>query len=96
MSKINVFLSKRLYYCRTICGRGRTYLALSIDSLGYYKYNRRLYLELGLEMSSISATFYKQQNRQTHTDQVYANKPGRRKIRAEQRLANINKEWKKR
>jgi hypothetical protein len=35
-------------------------------------------------MSSISATFYKQQDRQTHPDQVYANKPERRKIRAEQ------------
>jgi hypothetical protein len=70
------------------------YFAVSIDSLGYYEYNRRLYLELGLEMSSISATFYKQQDRRTHTDQVYTNKPERRKTRAEQRLANINKEWK--
>ena len=54
----NVFLPKRSYYCQTICGRARTYLAVSIDSIGYYEYNRRLYLELGLHMTTITAVFY--------------------------------------
>jgi hypothetical protein len=59
----NVFLPKRSYYCRTICGRARTYLAVSIDSIGYYEYSRRLYLELGLHMTTITAVFYKQQDK---------------------------------
>jgi hypothetical protein len=63
----NVFLPKRSYYCRTICGRARTYLAVSIDSIGYYKYNRRLYLELGLHMTTITAVFYKQQDKRRET-----------------------------
>jgi hypothetical protein len=91
----NVFLLKRSYYCRTICGRARTYLAVSIDSLGYYEYNRQLYLELGLEMTSITKAFHKQQDKRREADQAYANKPERRKLRAQQRLANINKEWQK-
>jgi hypothetical protein len=89
----NVFLPKRSYYCRTICGRARTYLAVSIDSLGYLEYNKRLYLELGLELSCIAAGFYNQQDQRRNMDQVYANTPARRKLRAQQRLENINKEW---
>jgi hypothetical protein len=70
-------------------------LAVSIDSLGYYEYNKLLYLELGLEMSSIIELFYKQQDKCRETDQAYANKPERRKLRAQQRLDNINREWQK-
>jgi hypothetical protein len=89
----NVFLPKRSYYCRTICGRARTYLAVSIDSLGYYEYSKRLYLELGLDLSCIAAAFYNQQDKRRLMDQLYANTPARRKLRAQQRLENINKEW---
>jgi hypothetical protein len=70
-------------------------LAVSIDSLGYYEYNKLLYLELGLGMSSITELFYKQQDKRQETDQAYANKPERRKLRAQQRLDNINREWQK-
>ncbi len=91
----NVFLPKRSYYCRTICGRARTYLAVSIDSIGYYEYNRTLYLELGLHMTTITAVFYKQQDKRRQTDRAYANKPERRKLRAEHRLENINEEWRR-
>jgi ribosomal protein L32 len=91
----NVFLPKRSYYCRTICGKARTYLAVSIDSLGYYKYNKLLYHELGLEMSCMTEVFYQQQDKRQESDQACANKPERRKLRAEQRLENINKEWQK-
>jgi hypothetical protein len=91
----NGFLPKRSYYCRTICGRARTYLAVSIDSIGYYEYNQRLYLELGLHMTTITAVFYKQQDKRRETDRAYANKPERRKLCAEHRLENINKEWRR-
>jgi hypothetical protein len=40
----NVFLPKRSYYCQTICGRARTFLAVSISLLGYYNYIEQLYL----------------------------------------------------
>jgi hypothetical protein len=49
---VNVFLPKRSYYCRTICGKARTFLAVSIDSLGYFEYYKQLYLDLGIEMLS--------------------------------------------
>jgi hypothetical protein len=91
----NVFLPNMSYYCHTICGRAITYLAVSIDLLGYYEYNRQLYLELGLEMTSITEAFYKQQDKRRETDQAYANKPERRKLQAQQRSGNINKEWQK-
>jgi hypothetical protein len=65
------FFQSKKYYYHTICGRARMYLTVSIDSLGYYEYNRRLYLELGLDMSSITTAFYKQQDqdKQRSTDQ---------------------------
>jgi hypothetical protein len=91
----NVFLPKRSFYCHTICGRARTSLAVSIDSLGYYKNNRQLYLKLGLELSSITQAFYKQQDKRKTTNQVYAKKPERRKLQEQQSLANINKELQK-
>jgi hypothetical protein len=68
---------------------------VSIDSIGYYEYNRRLYLELGLHMTTITAVFYKQQDKRRETDRAYANKPERRKLRAEHRLENINEEWRR-
>jgi hypothetical protein len=66
-----------------------------IDSLGYYKYNRRLFLQLGLDMATITEVSYKQQDKRRSTDQKYANKPERRKLCAQQWLENINKEWRK-
>ena len=53
-------------------------------------------LLLRLKMSCITEVFYRQQdNKRRESDQAYANKPERRKLRAEQRLENINKEWQK-
>ncbi len=46
-------------------------------------------------MSCITEVFYQQQDKRRESDQAYANKPERRKLRAEQRLENINKEWQK-
>ncbi len=60
---VNVFLPKRSYYCWTICGKARTFLAVSIDSLGYHKYYRWLYLDLGILMTMTTATFYKQMDK---------------------------------
>jgi hypothetical protein len=92
---VNVFMPKRSYFCRTICGRARTNLAVSIDSLGYLDYYRLLYLDLGIRMTSVTETFYRQHDKKRKADQAYTLKPERKKLRAKQKLENINKEWKK-
>jgi hypothetical protein len=40
---------KSYYLCRMIIGRASTYLAVSIDSLGYEEYYRTLFLLLDLD-----------------------------------------------
>jgi hypothetical protein len=49
---VNVFLPKRSYFCRTICGRARRYLAMTLDSLGFEEYSTELYaqLEIGVRV----------------------------------------------
>jgi hypothetical protein len=47
---VNVFLPKRAFLCRTICDRARTYMAVGIDSVGYEKYFKELYEDIGIEM----------------------------------------------
>jgi hypothetical protein len=88
----NVFLPKRSYFSRAICGQARTYLAVSIDSLGYLEYNRRLYLDLGISMSTDTANFYRQVDGRRQHDQVYQALPVRKKKRAKMKFDNIQKE----
>jgi hypothetical protein len=83
---VNTFMHKRSYFCRTICGKARTYLGVSINSLGFLEYYRLLYyLELGMEMSSITEGFYRHHDNRRSNDCLYAKSPVRRKIRAKQR-----------
>jgi hypothetical protein len=92
---VNTFMLKRSYYCRTICGRARTYLGVSIDSRGFLQYYTQLYLEIGITMSSVTKSFYRQHDKRRMADQAYKKSPGRKKIRAKQPLENIHAEWKK-
>jgi hypothetical protein len=92
---VNRFLLKRSYYCQTICGKARMLLAVSIDTLGYSEYYKILYNKLGLTMSSITGTYFLQHDKKRRADQIYAKKPAQRRIRAQQRLDNVNKEWNK-
>jgi hypothetical protein len=46
-------------------------------------------------MTTITAVFYKQQDKRRQTDRAYANKPERRKLCAEHQLENINEEWRR-
>jgi hypothetical protein len=66
-------------------------LAVSIDSLGYYEYSKQLYLDLSLEMSSITEAFYKQQGKRRAADQAYGNKSERRTAK----VSEYKKEWQK-
>ncbi len=92
---VNVLLPKRSYFSATICGRARTYLACSIDSLGFEAYYKRLCLELGIKMSNITGRFYEQHDRRRATDAAYGKKPERMIIRSKKKIDNIRREWKK-
>jgi hypothetical protein len=46
-------------------------------------------------MTTITAVFYKQQDKRRETDWAYVYKPERRKLRAEHQLENINEEWRR-
>jgi hypothetical protein len=91
---VNVFLPKRSYYCRTICGRARTYVAMSVDTHGFETYFEELYAELGISMSTIRKRFYHQHDVKRKHKQVYENSPERKKKRARRKLNQIRKAWK--
>ena len=55
---VNVFLPKNSFFCTTIAGRARTFLAVSIDSLGYAEYYDRLYPETGITMTNVTRKYY--------------------------------------
>jgi hypothetical protein len=76
---VNVFLSKRSYFCRTICGRARTNLAMIIDSLRFKEYYKQLYPALGMTMSSTTGRYYQHHNRKRILDRNYANRPERKR-----------------
>jgi hypothetical protein len=88
---VNVFLPKRSYFCRTICGRARTYLAMSIDSLGFEEYYKQLYLTLGMTMSSAIEWYFQQHDRKRILDRNNANRPERKTKRAKRKLEEISK-----
>ena len=92
---VNVFLlvPKRSYYCSTICGKARTYLAVSIDSLGYYGYYTRLCVEMGTTMTPMTATFYKPLDKKRAADKILQQSPEFRKKRAKRKLENMSREW---
>jgi hypothetical protein len=63
-----------------ICGKIGMFLAVSIDSLGYYEYYKILYDDIGLMVSSITATYYHQHDKKRRADQLHAKKAARLKI----------------
>jgi hypothetical protein len=88
---VNDFLPKRSYFCCTICGRARTYLAMSVDTLGIEEYYQELYEELGISMSSVTARYYQQHDQKRKRDRNYAKSPARKKKRARRNLDQIQK-----
>jgi hypothetical protein len=50
------FQPEQLYFCHTICGRARTYLAMSVDTHGFKNYYQELYKELGMTMLSVTGS----------------------------------------
>ncbi len=91
---VNVFLPKRSYFCGTICGRARTYLVMSVDSLGFEKYYKELYAEMGISMSSVTSKYYQQHDRKREWEKNYEKSPERKKNRARRNLEQIQASWK--
>jgi hypothetical protein len=54
MKVITGTIPKTTFLGATICGKGRTYLAVGHDSAGTIDYFSRLYLMLGIEMTATS------------------------------------------
>jgi hypothetical protein len=92
---VNVFLPKRSYFCRTICGKARTFLAVSVDSLGYYEYYRRLYRDVGIIMTTYTEAFYKEMDKRREHDKSYQKSEDFRKKRSQRKLDKITMEWKR-
>jgi hypothetical protein len=77
----------------TICGKASTYLAMSLDSLGFKEYFKELYTELGMTMSSETELYFQQLDQKRKRDKEYAEKPERKKKRAKKKLEQIQKAW---
>jgi hypothetical protein len=77
----------------TICGKASTYLAMSLDSLGFKEYFKELYTELGMTMSSETELYFQQHDQKRKRDKEYAEKPERKKKRAKKKLEQIQKAW---
>jgi hypothetical protein len=90
---VNVFLQKRSYFCRTICRRARTYLAMSLDSLEFEDYYKELYAKLGMTMSRKTELYFQQHDQTQKSSKEYAEKPERKKKRAKRKLEQIQKAW---
>ena len=74
--------------CCTICGRARTYLAVSVNSLGYKEYYKKLYLDLGIRMSPLTELHYRQVDQRRKSDQIYAMTFERRKKTVNEKVRN--------
>jgi hypothetical protein len=68
-------LPKKKHFYRTIADPGRTYLALGIDSLGYQEFYRRLFIELGLDMTPVIRTQHIQINNKRNFHSAYVQRP---------------------
>jgi hypothetical protein len=78
---ITKFLPKHKHYCRTIVNRGRSYLAIVIDSVGYQKYYRILWKMLCLEPSTTVIEHHRRLDQIRLTMKVYHASPEAKKKR---------------
>jgi hypothetical protein len=78
---ITKFLPKHKHYCRTIVNRGRSYLAIGIDSVGYQKYYRILWKMLCLEPSTTVIEHHRRLDQIRLTMKVYHASPEAKKKR---------------
>jgi hypothetical protein len=87
---ISKFVPKTKHLCRTIVGKARTYLAISLDSVGYEDYYRTLYDLLGLEYDEdIMRSMHRRMDKKKINRTDYAQRPEVRKQSAIARAVKI-------
>jgi hypothetical protein len=87
---ITKFLPKKKHFCRTIANPGRTYLALGIDSLGYQEYYRRLFIELGLDMTPVTRTQHVRIDSKRDYHSAYVQRPEVKRRRFQDRVDKVS------
>ena len=55
---VTKFVPKTSYMCRSICGKGRVYIAAGVDSVGYRQYYNTLYDMLGIRYTDSHYNLY--------------------------------------
>jgi hypothetical protein len=83
------FLPKKKHFCRTITNPGCMYLALGIDSLGYQEYYRRLFIDLGLDMTTVTRTHHIQINNKQNFHSAYVQRPLVKRRRFQDRVEKV-------
>ena len=88
---VTKFVPKTSYLCRTICGKGRVYIAAGIDSVGYSNYYNNLHEMLGIPFKDCHKNMYTSidLNRKYRTD--YFRHPIVKKRKAERDALKIRK-----
>jgi hypothetical protein len=68
---------------------------VGIDSVGFSAYYKELFVDLGMVMTSITATFLQQHDKRRKVVVVYTKKAAGRRLQAQRKLENMNREWKR-
>jgi hypothetical protein len=84
------FVRKSMHLCRSIVGKARTYLAVSLDSVGYEDYYRTLFGILGLHYDeTICGTSHRRLDNRKKFERTYNKKPEVRRARCKTRSIKI-------
>jgi hypothetical protein len=95
---ITKILPKHKHYCGTIINEARTYVAISIDSVGYKEYYHRLFERLGIEETTITSEHlrrldHRRQWKAEHDKMKHIKK--RRKMKLNEKIKRANETIKK-
>jgi hypothetical protein len=86
---ISKFIPKKKHLCRTIANTARTYLAIAIDSVGYFQYFNRLLPLLGIESTLITTTHHVRLDRKRNYHSKYVQRPDVRRRRFKERIRKV-------
>jgi hypothetical protein len=90
---ITNFLPKHKHYCRTIINEARTYVAISINLVGFQEYYRRLFERLGILERTITSKHlrrldHRRQWKAEHDKMKHIKK--RRKMKLNEKIKRAN------
>jgi hypothetical protein len=93
---ISKFVHKTMHLCMTIVGRARTYLAVSLDSVGYEEYYRTLFGILGLHYDeTICGESHRRLDSKKLYEQAYNKRPEVRRAKCTTRAIKIREGMRK-